>query len=64
MNHQAKTPNADQNTLQAQLQHVIEYDNNTNDVIWSLFGIFFAVNSVLLVGFSSRAIFPNRLLER
>jgi len=59
MNHQAKTPNADQNTLQAQLQHVIEYDNNTNDVIWSLFGIFFAVNSVLLVALFQSGDFPK-----
>ena len=49
MNHQTNAAHPDRETLRDQLQHVMDYDNNTNDVIWTLFGIFFGVNSVLLV---------------
>jgi hypothetical protein len=61
MNHQAQanTPNADPDILRAQLKHVMDYDNNTNDVIWALFGIFFAVNSVLLVALFQSGDFPK-----
>jgi hypothetical protein len=37
----------------------MDYDNNTNDVVWTLFGIFFAVNSVLLVALFQSGKFPE-----
>ncbi|PYX05111.1 MAG: hypothetical protein DMG88_22550 [Acidobacteria bacterium] len=59
MADQVNTPDSNKDTLRAQLQHFIDYDNNVNDVIWNLFGIFFAVNSVLLVALFQSGKFPT-----
>lgn len=61
MNLQSNASTAGSDVLWAQLQHVIDYDNNTNDVIWTLFGIFFTANSVLLVALFQSGDFPRPL---